>query len=144
VDEFNRELAGPDRGQIYLRECWANTWYALGAVHLRRGNVGAATSAFRRALEIGPGHVFSMAALGLPIPALAPSDPRIAEANIARAIALARRGRHRDAADVYRETVLSGPAANTGWLLPVEPILRVSARPEIWGDVLAIVRQRAT
>jgi len=144
AEEFNRELTAPDRGQIYWRECQANTLYSLGAIHLRRGNVGAANTAFRQALAAAPGHFPAMAALGQPIPALPPTNPRIADANIARAIALARSGRHRDAAHAYREAVVSTTAANAGWTLPVEPILHVSARPEIWSDTLTIVQQRAT
>ena len=38
-------------------------------------------------------------------------------------------------------TTLPSPAA--GWILPVEPLLHTAARPSIWADALAIVRQRA-
>ena len=144
VHEFRSELGGPDRGQIYSRECSANTWYALGAVYLRRGQVGEATAAFRRALEVAPGHFLSMAALGLPAPPLAPTDPRLLDAAIARSIALTRAGRHRDASEVYRDAVLSARAPHAGWILPVEPIIHAAARPDIWSDTLTIVQKRAT
>ena len=141
---FQRELAGPDRDQLYSRECAANTWYAIGAVHVRRGQGGDADAAFRRALEIAPGHLVSRAALGLPIAALPPSDPRALDPAMARAIGLARSGRHREAAAMYEEAVSSARTPNAGWILPVEPILHPAARPDVWTNALAIVRRRAT
>ena len=143
-DEFVAELAGSDRGQLYWRECAANTWYARGAVRARRGQIRDANAAFERALEIAPGHLFSLAALARPLPALAPADPRAANVVVARSVALARAGRHRDAAEIYRGALASGHRAHAGWILPVEPILHVSARTDIWDDILAIVRERAT
>ncbi len=142
-DALAAELAGPDRGQLYSRECAANTWYTRGAIHVRQGRIRDATAAFERALEIAPGHLYSLAALGRPLPTLAPTDPRAANAAFARAIALARSGRHADAAECCRGMMASAREAHAGWLLPVEPILHVSARPEIWRDALAIVQQRA-
>ncbi len=142
--EFECELGEPDHGQLYARECAANTWYARGAVHLRRAEHDAAMMSFKHALDIAPAHYFSMAALGLPIPTLSSSDPRAGDVVIARATTLTREGRHRDAAKVYRGLITSGPPANAGWMLPVEPLLHVSAHPDIWNDALTIVRQRAS
>ena len=142
--EFAAELAVPDRGQLYSRECAANTWYSRGAVYVRRGQAREATAAFERALEIDPGHLSALAALGRPLPTLSPEDPRSSNAGMARAIALARAGRHADAAQAFRDAVASARTPHAGWLLPVEPILHASARPEVWSDMLAIIRDRAT
>ena len=143
IEAFNRELRTPDRGQIYARQCAANTWYALGAVHRRRCDIRAANTAFTRALEIAPGHLICKGALGLPIPDLEPTDPRFVDAAMARAVAQARAGRHAAAANAYRTLLCSPHVANAGWLLPVEPILHATARPDIWTDLLTIVQQRA-
>jgi hypothetical protein len=35
------------------------------------------------------------------------------------------------------------PAGNGGWLLPVEPLLRVNAAPDVWAGALARLRARA-
>jgi hypothetical protein len=117
---------------------------------LRQRNVAGAEAAFHRALEMAPAHLFSLAALG---PAFANAsagcttnlaDTRSTDSAIAHAIALARGNRHEEAARMYAETVAGSRAANAGWILPVEPILHPTARPDIWAPVLATVRQRAT
>jgi DNA-binding winged helix-turn-helix (wHTH) protein/Tfp pilus assembly protein PilF len=144
VAAFEAELSAPDRGQVYARECAANTWYALGAVRLRQRDFSHAEAGFQRALDIAPAHLFSLAALGRPIPSLAPDDPRAADAGIARAIALVRGNRHVEAAQVYADTLASARAPNAGWILPVEPVLCPSARPDVWDPVLTSVQQRAT
>ena len=42
------------------------------------------------------------------------------------------------------QTPVEGAAAgNAGWLLPIEPLLHVTARPDIWARVLAHLRNRA-
>jgi hypothetical protein len=93
---------------------------------------------------VAPGHLYSIAALDLSIPTMGREDPRVVDSAIARAIALTRAGRHRDAAQIYRDAVVSTNAPNAGWILPVEPILHTARRPEIWREALAIVQQRAT
>jgi tetratricopeptide (TPR) repeat protein len=143
IEAFNRELRTPDRGQIYSRQCLANTWYALGAVQRRRGDIRAANMAFERALHIAPGHLICMAALGRPIPDLHPTDPRCVDAGVAGAVFQARAGRHAAARNAYRALLCSPHVANAGWMLPVEPILDATARPDIWSDLLTIVQQRA-
>src|SRR4051812_11102415 len=132
---FDAELSVPDRGQLYWQECAANTWYARGAIRLRQRDFTGAETAFRQALTIAPAHPFSLAALGQPIPAYAAGDPRAADAGIAQAIALARGNRHAEAAQVYADTLAAARAPNTGWILPVEPVLCVAARPDIWRPV---------
>ena len=142
--EFELELDIPDHGQLYARERDANTWYARGAIHLRQGDHDAAARSFQRALEFDPGHYSSMAALGKPLPAVSPSGERGVEATIAHAIRLTREGRHPAAADLITSALKTASSPHAGWILPVEPILHVSARPEIWSDALTIVHRRAT
>ena len=40
LDEFERELSFEAAGHLYARECAANTWYAVGALELRRDRPG--------------------------------------------------------------------------------------------------------
>ena len=82
-----RELDFADSGQLYARECAANTWYALGAIRLRQAlatnpaaSHGAeAEHALTRALTIAPGHAAAHAALsGQVLPSATPVDAAIA------------------------------------------------------------------
>ena len=70
MQAFERELAFEERGQLYARECCANTWYAIGAVAWQRGDVREAIAAFEHALQRVHGH--PLALVGLPI--VAPAD----------------------------------------------------------------------
>jgi DNA-binding winged helix-turn-helix (wHTH) protein/Flp pilus assembly protein TadD len=142
VEEFQRELSFVTSGQLYARECASNTWYALGAIHLRQRRRDDAHAAFRNALDAASGNWRTLAALGRPIPVPPTGDRRAVYAAIARAIVLARAGRHADAAIAYRHAISTAPPG-AGWILPVEPLINVDAHPDIWSDVLAMVRQRA-
>ena len=135
---MKRELEWADSGQLYARECAANTWYALGAVRARQRNRADAEKAFQRALTISPRHASVLAALrgegqGVGI-----------DAAIGQAVLLARGNRHADAARVYREAVEQAPPGYAGWMLPVEPMIHPLAHREIWADALALIAVRAT
>ena len=138
--EFRRELAVMARGQLFARECEANTWYALGAICARLGRRDESAAAFCRSLQAAPGHVAAMAALGRPLPER-PEPDRLVETAIARVIALVRAGQHCEAAVAYRSVIQLAPSA--GWLLPAEPLIDVAAHWDIWHDVLLQVRARA-
>jgi len=144
--ELNTELThgrvegGPERGQVYAAVCVANTWYARGAILLRRRKHEEANAAFVHALAINPGHVPAAAALRGDV---LPSASGM-EAALGRAIVLARGNRHRDAARAYRDGLAEAPPGHAGWMLPVEPLLAPFAHREIWEDTLALVRTRAT
>jgi DNA-binding winged helix-turn-helix (wHTH) protein/Flp pilus assembly protein TadD len=137
------ELSEADPDQVYARECAANAWYALGAAKLRQRRRQEAESAFAQALAIAPGHLSAAAALGRPLPVVSPNDPHCADAAMAHAIRLALAGRHPDAAVAFADALATLPSPAAGWILPVEPLLHTAARPSIWADALAIVRQRA-
>jgi DNA-binding winged helix-turn-helix (wHTH) protein/Flp pilus assembly protein TadD len=145
---FERELAFEHSGHLYGRECCANTWYAIGALQLRRGDRDAAVSAFREALTRVAVHPLARLGLGaldvLTSPAKIPSatTPPV-DAAIGSAIGHALAGRHIEAAALVNETLASAPPGNAGWLLPVEPLLHVTAHPEVWAPALARVQTRA-
>lgn len=157
LDAFRRELAGEQSGRLYARECCANTHYAIGALHLRRGHVAAAVEAFDRALGLLPQHPLALVCRAA---ALAGRDtPRrltasldlldvagraaSSEAALARAALLALQGRHGEAAEGLGRALDAAPPGAFAWPLPIEPILHVAAHPEPWAPVLARLRSRA-
>jgi hypothetical protein len=62
---------------------------------------------------------------------------------MARAVPLVMAGAHAEAARLVDDALAAAPAGNAGWLLPVEPVLAVTARPAVWNGVLARLRARA-
>ena len=62
LEQFELELAAEGSGQLYARECCANTWYAIGALRLRRGDGPAAIAAFDETLRRVPVHPLALAA----------------------------------------------------------------------------------
>ena len=152
IDELERELSFEHAGQLYARECAANTWYAIGALRLRQGRSADAAAAFASALDRVAAH--PMARVGLAIAggtakearrttASAGPHPSV-DAAIVHAVQLAAAGAHDDAARVLDEALAVAPSGNAGWLLPIEPLLNVAARPDCWTRVLAHLRNRAT
>ena len=55
--------------------------------------------------------------------------------------ALVLAGRHSEAATFVEQALAAAPAGNAGWLLPIEPLLHVSAHPGIWAPVSGAVAQ---
>ena len=139
LEEFEHELAGESSGHLYSRECCANTWYAIGSLKRRRGAHDEAATAFHEALERVGAHPMALAALNRGPGAL--SDPLVLA--IAQAAALTMTGAHARAASVVGAALVTAEPGNAGWLLPVEPTLHVTARPDVWADALARVRYRA-
>ena len=147
LDELTTELTLLDDSHIYARECCANTWYAIGALRLRQDRRAEAGAAFREALTRVPGHGPATAALAV----LSPSSPDPArrhdantvDAAAAHAVLLAVQGKHHEAARVCGEALARADAGSVGWLLPVDPLLQVTAHHEAWAKTLAILRERA-
>jgi len=140
LEQFARELEFEDGGQLYARECCANTWYAIGALHLRLGRRHEAEAAFREALNRVPGHPLAAAASGV--------VPRTAVANIVdsamvEAAASVLQGKHEDAAQICAEALARADPGPAGWILPVEPLLNPSSHPGVWRRTLAMLRDRA-
>jgi DNA-binding winged helix-turn-helix (wHTH) protein len=150
LEQFERELSFEDSGHLYARECCANTWYAIGSLRLRQGRLPDAADAFSRAIERVAIHPMARAGLAAPgsapQPATAGQDPsaiRAADAAVARASQLVLAGAHDEAARVVDAMLAAAPPGNAGWLIPVEPLLNVSAHRDAWGQVLARLRTRA-
>jgi hypothetical protein len=155
LEEFDLELSFEDSGHLYARECCANTCYAIGAVRWRQNLREDAAVAFQRAIERVEIH--PLARVGFE--AASPSNPdsqktrfpenppanRAAdfESVLARAVRLKLAGAHSEAAHTIEGGLSAAPSGSEGWTLPVEPLLCVGSHPEVWGRVLALVRNRA-
>ena len=66
------------------------------------------------------------------------------DASVAIAAALVLAGRHADAAGLVERALAEARPGNTGWLLPIEPLLHVTAHADIWAAALARLRTRAS
>jgi tetratricopeptide (TPR) repeat protein len=137
--EFEQELAGEGAGHMYSRECCANTWYAIGALRARQGRTQDAVDAFSQALDRVANHPLALAALNRDAPS--PADPHTV--SLAAAIRLAIGGAHTGAARSIADALAAADEGNAFWLLPVEPILHVTARADVWAEPLARLRSRA-
>jgi tetratricopeptide (TPR) repeat protein len=150
--EFHRELDGEKSGHLYARECCANTWYAIGALQLRHKRSDDARHAFEEALSRVPNHGLTLAVLTAGSmsrePRVESATPSAIQASfetlMGTGIARALLGRSAFAAETIDRALASAPPGNAGWLIPVEPILQVSANPEAWAPVLDRLRSRAT
>jgi DNA-binding winged helix-turn-helix (wHTH) protein/Flp pilus assembly protein TadD len=145
---FERELALEGGGHLYARECCANTWYAIGALHWHQGDRVAAVAAFREAVSRVGRHPLARLGLAALDPgesvATAPASSSLSvDVAITRACGFAMAGRHHEAAALLDEALTTAPAGNAAWLLPVEPLLHVSAQSTIWAPALARLRTRA-
>ena len=144
LEEFERELSAEHRGHLYTRECAANTWYAIGALRLRQGLIQDACTAFTSAIrEVGthPMAYVGLVAAGSSGQPGGPSRP--VDGAFDHAAQLAVSGAHTEAARVVDEALTAAPVGNVGWLLPVEPLLHVSAHLDVWAGALAHLRNRA-
>ena len=144
--DFERELASEDSGHLYGRECCANTWYAIGALRLREGD-RAAADAFRQVLMRIAAHPFALRALAaLENPGGATnvdSGHASVDEAMARGVGFTLAGKHHEAATLVEEALSAAPAGNAGWILPVEPLLQVSGRGDVWARALGRLRTRA-
>ena len=68
----------------------------------------------------------------------------VVEAAQAAAVVAALENRHIEAAALLQAALASAPAGTSaGWTIPVEPLLGVTARPDVWAPVLSTLRARA-
>jgi DNA-binding winged helix-turn-helix (wHTH) protein len=140
LEEFEHELRGEGAGHLYSRECCANTWYAIGVVHRRRGMSESAATAFAAALDRVPTHPMALVALNLAQSTNADPFSLV----LGRAGELVRDGAHEKAAHLVANALATSPPGNAGWLLPLEPLLHVTSRPAVWAGALAHLRNRAS
>jgi DNA-binding winged helix-turn-helix (wHTH) protein len=147
---FARELALEASGQLYARECCANTWYAIGVLHLRRADTARAREAFHQTLQRVPQHRLAWIGSKSAGPgdsdviAVASAHAVSVDAAFVVAAAFVRSGNHAEAARLVDEALAVAPPGNAGWLLPIEPILHVTAHADIWAPALARLRTRAS
>jgi len=151
LEHFDLELAGEHSGQLYARECCANTWYAIGAVRLSRGDKKAAVLAFAETLTRVPLHALARAALAVvdPRSSRSPEVPvsssvRVPapERALADAVMAALDGHLSAAVDQVNASLAAAPDGSALWTLPLEPVLRCHADPR-WAPVLSRLRNRA-
>ena len=153
--DFHRELSYESAGHLYGRECCANTWYAIGVLHLRQERTADARLAFVNACERVAAHPLAHIALAaLSETAGAPPEVAVvtsasrgvsgaADGAICRAALLTLRGDYAGAAESARVALAASPPGSAAWLLPVEPLLNVAARPDVWAAALERLRSRA-
>lgn len=158
---IERELTFADTDHIVGREVCAASFYALGALDLRAGRHEPARRAFEQALARLPEHALSATALsgleGLEgqegrkrqepregLDGREGHDPMAAA--IAQSVALTMADRPDDAAGVCDAALRAHAAAGPGaaWVLPVEPLLNVSAHPDAWHQTLAQLHDLAS
>ena len=147
LESLARELSFEASGHLYARECCANTWYAIGAIHQRKQQPAEAVTAYEQALARVPRHPLARLALGMvhagaqtaPSSVSAPSFDA-AFAHVARLVLT---GDPASAARLLDQALVAAPSGSAGWLLPIEPTLNVSGEPAIWSSALARLRARA-
>jgi len=143
-EHFDRELAVEAGGHLYARECCANVWYAIGAMRWRAGDREAATAAFAQALRRVERHPLAsilMAGASGSAPRTTRTHGTSVDAAIAGAVALTAAGQRAEAVSVVDAALAAAPQGNSGWILPVEPMLQTGG-PD-WAPVLARLRSRA-
>ena len=158
LEEFQQELSNEGSGHLYARECSANTWYAIGALKLRRGDLAAAAGAFEQAMARVAMHPMARVGLAAVNAVLHPSTAVPAansigrernavsvsvDAAFGRAVQLVLSGAPGEASVIVHEALANAAPGSAGWLLPVEPILRALDDPALWGPALSRVRNRA-
>ena len=118
----------------------------MGALHLRCGRTTEAASAFHQAIARVPVH--PGAHVGLAFSERTGRDrgepsPFSIEMVFAEAAAWTLKGDGDRAAARIEHALEQAPPGNTGWLLPVEPLLNVAANPGRWSRALARLRIRS-
>jgi DNA-binding winged helix-turn-helix (wHTH) protein len=148
LESLEHELSFEASGHLYARECCANTWYAIGALHARKQQRREAVAAFQQALTRVPRHPLAKLGIGVldpgsPMPAASAVSAPSFDAAVAQAALLSVAGDVQDAVRLIDHALAAAPPGNAGWLLPVEPLLNVAAAPDTWAPVLARLRTRA-
>jgi DNA-binding winged helix-turn-helix (wHTH) protein len=148
IEAFDRELALECIGHIFSRECCAHTSAAKGLLLRLLGDEAGARAAFIEARTRVPG--LPMAEAGL---AERPEGGQVArleggaslrfERTTSQAGLCKAAGDLVAAVSIVEAALVAAPPGNTGWLLAIEPQLRVWEEPDAWASALAIVRERA-
>jgi DNA-binding winged helix-turn-helix (wHTH) protein len=140
------ELALEDSGHMYAREMAANTWSAIGACELGRGNHARARQAFDESIARVPAHAMSSAGLLIldgGAPPFASAAPLSFDQVVANAAVLVSQGDVDGAVAMVANALAAAPPGATGWRLPIEPLLCVPQNADAWAPVMIKVRERA-
>jgi Flp pilus assembly protein TadD len=145
---FKRELAREAGDHLYARECCANTWYAIGVCHLLRDETADARTAFKEAMTRVPSHPMVHAGLAwldgrTDADALKPAASSPVDLAMAHATLLVSDRQTGAAVTLVNDALTSAPPGNAGWLLPIEPLLRVYEARTPWAAALRTLRMRA-
>jgi tetratricopeptide (TPR) repeat protein len=152
LEEFARELAFEDEGQLYARECCANTWYAFGAIRLRQDRRADAVAAFQGALNRVPGHALASVGLAAALHTSSATAsrgrvsrpaPNIVDVAMVKSAVLALDGKHKEAARLCGDALAQAEPGPAGWMIPVDPLLHATANGDAWVQTLAALRDRA-
>jgi hypothetical protein len=95
-----------------------------------------------------PKHPLAKLGLGVMNPSAPAAPPGVSaapsfDAALGQVVGLAIVGDAAGAARVLDQALAVAPPGNAGWLLPVEPLLNVTAAPDVWIPALARLRTRA-
>ena len=165
------ELACEGTRQIYEREACANACYTLAVIAWRAGDLDGARDWLRQALDRLPGHPFARLlqqwidcggranrsgrarradragrqADAAWVRPEGKSDREVMLLAMVRAAELVLEERDEDAAAVVMAALLSCkvPVPGPVWGLGIEPLINVSAHPEVWKAVMTVLHQRA-
>ena len=154
---FERELSARGQAHLYGPECCANVHYARGALAWRSGDPSAAAAAFDQGLSVASGHLLARAARTALSKAHADTvdaalDSQlvrlrehsfIIDAAIAAGVPCVMRGDDAVAATAIEAACAEAPPGSQGWLLPLDPLFQLQARPDVWAGVMAALRTRA-
>lgn len=81
---------------------------------------------------------------GEPAPAASAADaPDSVDQAVALAARLVHANRVSDAVPIASAALTAASPGNGGWLLAIEPLLRVGHHPDVWAPALAVVHLRA-
>ena len=148
LEMWERELALETSGHLYARECSSHAWYAIGAFRYWRNDGAGARAAFEAALARV--HAHAMANSGVLLLEASPhqtagtiDEGTSVDSALARAVLLMIGGDTAGAARMVAAALTVEPPGSAGWVVPIEPLLRVSRDPVPWAGALAGVSGRA-
>lgn len=147
---FAREVTLLARGHFYGRESAANSSCARGACLRRAGDADGARAAFADAHAFVPDHPLALAGVALldgpgseAALRLAAMPPRTFEHVMAQAAYRVHTGDVAGGVAMVLAALESAAPGNTGWTIPIDPLLDVAARRTAWAPVLELLHLRA-
>ena len=139
------EINPLDDTSIYDRELRANAYCAFARFQVGHDSLGAHTM-FTEALKLAPRHDWARSGVEIMDsrvpPCALPADT--VDGAVARARVIASRGGDiPPAVALVSAALAAAPPGPDGWMIPIDPFLRVREHREAWAPVLDRVRTRA-